>query len=278
MNRQERLAAILDMLAQTGQIDIDDVVHRFGVSQATARRDIDSLAARRLLSRTHGGAEKGSVAYDLPGRYNRNDNARQKEEIARTASSLIPKGAVIGLCGGTTSTALAQVLATRDDLQEPSDRPTLTVVTNAINIAAQLAVRPNIKVMVTGGVLNPRSYELVGPHTDIILERIALDLAFVGVNGIDTEVGPTIADEAEAAVNTSMARRAMRAYILADSSKIGNRAFATMSGFNFTQLITDSGISDQDRKRLVASGVTVLTGDKPPATGTKRLEEQELFA
>lgn len=132
------------------------------------------------------------MAYDLPGRYNRDDHAKQKHQIALAASALIPKGAVIGLCGGTTSTALAQVLSTRADLMEPSNRPTLTVVTNAINIAAQLVVRPNFKIMVTGGIVNPRSYELVGPYTDIILRKVALDFAFIGINGIDPQMGPTI--------------------------------------------------------------------------------------
>ena len=77
---------------------------------------------------------------------------------------------------------MAQILSTREDLNAPSNRPTLTVVTNAINIAAQLAVRPHIKIMVTGGILNPRSYELVGPYTDVIMQKVALDIAFIGVN------------------------------------------------------------------------------------------------
>jgi len=185
MNRTERLNAILNLLAEAGQVEVEDIVGRLGVSPATARRDLDSLANERLLTRTRGGATAGSVAYDLPGRYNRDDHAAQKQQIAQAASDLIPKGAVVGLCGGTTSTALAQILSTRPDLMEPSNRPTLTVVTNAINIAAQLAVRPNFKIMVTGGIVNPRSYELVGPYTDIILARVALDFAFIGINGID---------------------------------------------------------------------------------------------
>ncbi|MDJ0357761.1 DeoR/GlpR family DNA-binding transcription regulator [Paenarthrobacter sp. PH39-S1] len=243
MNRTERLNAILDLLAGSGQIEVDDIVSGLGVSPATARRDLDSLANGRLLSRTRGGAVQGAVAYDLPGRYNRDDHGLQKLQIARAASALIPKGAVIGLCGGTTSTALAQVLSTRADLMEASNRPTLTVVTNAINIAAQLAVRPNFKIMVTGGIVNPRSYELVGPYTDIILQKVALDFAFIGVNGIDPQVGPTVSDEGEATVNALMARRASEAYMLADSSKIGQRSFATMEGYPFHKLITDAGIT-----------------------------------
>ena len=205
---------------------------------------------------------QGSVAYDLPGRYNRDNQAAQKHQIALAASGLIPKGAVVGLCGGTTSTALAQILSTRADLLEPSNRPTLTVVTNAINIAAQLAVRPNFKIMVTGGIVNPRSYELVGPYTDIILQRVALDFAFIGINGIDPGFGPTINDEGEAMVNSLMARRAAEAFMLADSSKIGQRAFATMEGYQFRRLITDSGITEDQLADFEDNGIEVMVAPR----------------
>ncbi|MFK0074014.1 DeoR/GlpR family DNA-binding transcription regulator [Arthrobacter woluwensis] len=258
MNRTDRLTAILDLLAERGQIEVEDIVTQLGVSPATARRDLDSLAKQRLLSRTRGGATTGSVSYDLPGRYNRDDNAEAKQQIALAASSLVEPYMVVGLGGGTTSTALAQVLATRDDLNAPSNRPTLTVVTNAINIASQLAVRPNIKIMVTGGILNPRSYELVGPFTDTIMQKVALDIAFIGVNGVDPILGPTINDEGEAQVNSLMAKRALEGYILADSSKIGKRAFATMHGFQMRNLITDEGISGKDLKAFQDRGTKVL--------------------
>lgn len=258
MNRTERLTAILDLLADSGQVEVDEIVLKLGVSPATARRDLDSLANERLLTRTRGGATSGFVSYDLPGRYNRDDHAEQKHQIALAASALIPKGAVIGLCGGTTSTALAQVLSTREDLMEQSNRPTLTVVTNAINIAAQLAIRPNFKIMVTGGIVNPRSYELVGPYADSILQKVALDIAFIGVNGVEPGAGPTINDEGEASVNSRMARRASEAYLLADSSKIGQRAFATMEDHRFHKLITDSGITAEQLAAFNDAGTEVI--------------------
>ncbi len=258
MKRTERLTAILDLLAAGGQVEVEEIVAKLEVSPATARRDLDSLAHERLLTRTRGGATSGSVSYDLPGRYNRDDNALRKQQIAHAASALIPKGAVIGLCGGTTSTALAQVLSTREDLMEHSNRPTLTVVTNAINIAAQLAIRPNFKIMVTGGVVNPRSYELVGPYADAILDRVALDFAFIGVNGLEPGAGPTIHDEGEASVNSKMARRASEAYILADSSKIGRRAFAIMDRTHFSNVITDAAITPAQLQAFKEAGTHVI--------------------
>jgi DeoR family transcriptional regulator, aga operon transcriptional repressor len=259
MNRAERLNAVLDLLAETGQIEVEDIVAKLDVSAVTARRDLDALASQQLLTRTRGGAVGQSVAYDLPIRYKREQHAPEKLRIAQAASALVPRGSVVGLCGGTTSTAVASVLGSRPDLMEPSPHPNLTVVTNAINIAAQLVMRPQIKTVVTGGVVHARSYELVGPYSDVVLERITMDIAFIGVNGIDPVVGPTVHDEGEASVNSLMARRATRAVVVADSSKIGRTAFATLGGPTImTTLITDDGITADQRAAFVERGIEVI--------------------
>ena len=255
MNRAARLAAILDLLAAQGEVGVEELVERFGTSPATARRDLDSLAEQRLLTRTHGGAVAQSVAYELPIRYKSHQRTDEKERIARAASALVAPGAVVGLSGGTTTTAIAAALAAREDLAEHG----LTVVTNAVNIAAQLATRTDIKVVVTGGVIHARSYELVGPFVEQLLSGIRLDLAFIGVNGIDAAAGASTHDEREAAVNRMMARRARRAIVAADSSKVGVTAFAAVGGVDlFPMLLTDDGIADADRTALRDAGYEVV--------------------
>lgn len=259
MNREERLSVVLDLLAESGQIEVDTIVDRLGISPATARRDLDALAHQQLLTRTRGGASAHSVAYDLPIRYKNQQNASAKASIARAASDLVPRGAVIGLCGGTTATAIAEALMARADIMEPSHDPGLTVVTNAINIAMQLAMRPQIKTVVTGGVVHARSYELVGAYTDTVLGSITLDLAFIGVNGIDASVGPTSHDEREAAVNALMASRATHPVIVADASKIGQRAFAAIGQpGTFSTVITDSTATAEQRGTLIEAGYDVI--------------------
>lgn len=258
MKREERLAAILDLLGETGVIDVTDVVERFDVSAATARRDLDVLAGRQLLNRTRGGATAHSVSYDLPLRFKREANAEAKAAIGRAVQQLIEPGMRIGLSGGTTAKAIAAELGQRTDL-EAHDGEGITVVTSAINIAAQLVIRPHIRVVVTGGVVRVRSYELVGPYTDLMLERITLDAAFVGVNAIDATNGPMVDDEREARVNALMASRADRAWIVADSSKIGRRAFATAGEFElFHGLVTDAGIAADDAAALRDRGWQVI--------------------
>jgi len=259
MSRAQRLGAVLDLLAETGQVEVEDIVTTLNVSAATARRDLDALASQQMLTRTRGGAIGQSVAYDLPLRYKHDPHAQQKLRIAQAASALVPRGSVVGLSGGTTSTAIATALASRSDLLEPSPYPNLTVVTNAINIAAQLVIRPQIKIVVTGGVVHSRSYELVGPYTDAVLEKITMDVAFIAVDAIDPAIGPTVHDEGEASVNSLMARRATRAVFVADSSKMGRTAFATVSGpTSHTTLITDIGITDEQRAAFIEHGYEII--------------------
>jgi DeoR family transcriptional regulator of aga operon len=262
MNRAERLSAVLDLLAESGQVEVDAIVERLDVSPATARRDLDALAQQQLLTRTRGGAVAHSVAYDLPIRYKNQQHPAAKAAIARAASALVPRGAVIGLCGGTSATAIADALMARADIMEPSSDPGLTVVTNAINIAMQLAMRPQIKTVVTGGVVHARSYELVGAYADAVLGNITLDLAFIGVNGVDASVGPTSHDEREAAVNALMASRATHAVIVADASKIDKRAFASIGARRlFSTIITDDAITRDQRRRLTDAGYDVIVAE-----------------
>ncbi|MFC7788034.1 DeoR/GlpR family DNA-binding transcription regulator [Microbacterium sp. MAHUQ-60] len=254
MNRAARLTAILDLLAAQGEVSVDELVDRFGASAATTRRDLDSLAERRLLTRTHGGAVAQSVAYELPIRYRSHLGTGAKEHIAAMAASLVEPGWVVGLSGGTTTNAIATALAARDDLAERG----VTVVTNAVNIAAQLAMRPEFKVVVTGGTIHSRSFELVGPFVEQLLAGIRLDIAFIGVNGLSAREGATTHDEAEAAVNRMMAARAERAVAVADASKIGHAAFAQVGGSDlFPTVITDAALAAAQRDALTDAGYEV---------------------
>lgn len=262
MSRVERLSRVLDLLAETGTLDVDDIVERLEVSPATARRDLDALAKQQLLTRTRGGAAAHSVAYDLPVRYKSLQNSEQKSAIARVAAGMVPRGAVVGLCGGTTTTAIADQLMSRADIMAPAHDPGLTIITNALNIAMQLAMRPQIKTVVTGGVIHSRSYELVGAHADAVLSSVTLDLAFIGVNGVEAATGATSHDEREAAVNALMASRAAHPVIVADSTKIDKRAFATIGHPRlFPTIITDSRIADEQRQRLMDAGYEVIIAE-----------------
>ncbi|WGD38028.1 DeoR/GlpR family DNA-binding transcription regulator [Lysinibacter sp. HNR] len=260
MNRDERLKAILNLVDDAGRISIEELIAQLGISAATARRDLDELAKQHLLLRSRGGAIKQSVAYDLPIRYRNAVQSAQKKDIGAAASALVSRGDVIGLSGGTTTTAIVEALSARADLMTPSTEPSLTVITNAINIAAQLVLHPQLRVVVTGGVVHNHSYELFGPLATNVLSQITMDMAFIGVNAVDPRFGAMVHDEGEAAVNALMAERATRSYVVADSQKIGKRAFASVGEQDlFTGIITDSEITQEQREELSESGLKVIT-------------------
>jgi DeoR family transcriptional regulator of aga operon len=247
--RPDRVAAILDRLASDGRVTVPDLAAEFGVSLATLRRDLQLLEDQRLIGRTHGGAVALDVDYEIPVRYRTNQQRDEKQAIARLAVSRIPLGTVVGLTGGTTTTEVARQLTVRDQL---------TVVTNALNIAAELAIRPKVKVLVPGGVARPRSYELVGAWAEQALRGINIGVAVIGVDGIDADGGLTTHDEVEAQTNAALVARARQVLVVADGSKIGRVHLARIAGVETVdEVITDPTADVDAVDRLRARGVTV---------------------
>ncbi|WP_405010097.1 DeoR/GlpR family DNA-binding transcription regulator [Kitasatospora sp. NBC_01539] len=258
MGTHERWTRLLEILGDKGRIEVGEAVELLKVSAATVRRDMDELANQQLLVRTRGGAVLSGVAYDLPLRYKTARRADEKLRIAKAAAALIPPGAVVGLNGGTTTSEVARELATRADLAEHTGGTALTVVTNAINIANELAVRPYVKTVVTGGVARPNSYELTGPMATMVLQGIALDFAILGVNAVDPKNGAATHDEGEASANRAMALRADKVIVVADATKIGRRAFAQVCAVHeFSVLVTDKDAPDEVIEQFVAQGTEV---------------------
>ena len=257
MNRHERLSKLLDIVGQRERIDVEEMAAELDVSAATIRRDLDHLAEQQLLARTRGGAVATSVAYDLPLRHKAARHAPEKQRISSAAARMVQPGMVIGLNGGTTTTEVARCLATRPDLGEHGD-PGLTVVTNALNIANELVVRPHIKIVVTGGVARQQSFELTGPLATRILGEITLDLLFLGVDAIDPALGAYAHHEGEASINRLMASRAARVVVVADSSKLGRRAFAQICASSAVDtLITNDDAPAEMLQAFDAEGTTV---------------------
>jgi DeoR family transcriptional regulator of aga operon len=249
MQQSERLGAILERLSSEGSVSVVDIATALEVSTATIRRDLRLLEEQRLLGRTHGGAVPQGVLYELPLRYKSTRQPEQKLRIEREAATRVLEGWAIGLTGGTTTTEVARALV---------DRPRLTVVTNALNIASELAVRPNLKLVVTGGVARPESYELVGPIAEASLQGLNLDVVFLAVDGISPDAGLTTHHEIEAGTNRALMERARRVIVVADSSKIGRVTFARICDLaGVDELITDDGADREAIAAVEAGGVSV---------------------
>ncbi|MFV0633961.1 DeoR/GlpR family DNA-binding transcription regulator [Demequina sp.] len=263
MGREDRLSRLVEYIVDKGNVTIDQIVEDFGTSAPTARRDLDALASQQLVTRTRGGAMANAATGDVPMRYRVTKNARQKHAIALRALDLVEPGTVVAFNGGTTTTAIAYelgILAASDVRFEQS--PT-TVVTNAINIANDLTVRPQLRIVVLGGVARSRSYELIGPLTNLFLPEITIDTLFLGVNALDPKRGVFTHDEGEAAVNAALVGIAKRTVAVADTSKFSATAFARICAIDAIDAVLTTRDAPADGLRqLEAHGVEVIVADE----------------
>lgn len=257
MDRYARWNALVELLAERGRVTVEEAAGTLRVSQATIRRDLEQLAQQQMITRTRGGAVASGVSYDLPLRYKTARHSEEKQRIGVAAAALVDPGTVVGLNGGTTTTEVARALAERADLS--GDAEALTVVTNALNIANELLLRSRMKIVVAGGVVRPQSFELVGPLGAALLEEVTMDLALLGVDAIDVELGAAAHHEGEAAMTRLMVSRARRVVIIADASKLGQHAFARVCPIDrVATLVTDGGAEPRTVATFREAGVDVI--------------------
>lgn len=257
--RHQRWNALLDLLAADGQLTVTGAAGTLGVSAATIRRDLEQLASQQMVERTRGGAVANTVSYDLPLRYKTARNAPEKQRIARAAAALVTPGSTVALNGGTTISEVARALAMRTDLQRADQGPALTIVTNALNIASEMAVRQQVKIVLTGGVARSQSYELIGPLATLVLAEVSVDWAILGVDALDATAGATAHHEGEASINRLMAEAARDVAIVADCSKLGHRAFARICPpEQIGVLVTGSAADDAAIAPFTERGIRVI--------------------
>src|SRR5919199_448061 len=156
-----RHAAILKTLTRDGFVEVGNLTRLLGCSEATVRRDLAHLQREGYLRRTHGGGVSNKVR-ETPVRGKIGAMAEAKKRIAREAAESVGEGQAIGCTGGTTMQQVARKLAARTDL---------TVVTNALTVAMELAASET-RVIVTGGELRRKTYELVGPLAEPVAAQI----------------------------------------------------------------------------------------------------------
>jgi DeoR family transcriptional regulator, aga operon transcriptional repressor len=248
VRRAERLDGILSRLASDGSVSVRELTEALAASPATVRRDLKLLEEQKLLSRSHGGAVRNGLLYELPVRYRGGRRAEEKGRIADAAAERIAEAQTVGLTGGTTTTEVARRLRGRR----------LTVVTNAVNIASELVVSEAIRLVVTGGVARTQSSELIGPLAERTLDGLNVDLMFLGVDGVNAS-GATTHDEVEAQTNRKMVERAARVVVVCDSSKIGRSALSRICTLaEIDELITDTDGPAEHLEALRAVGVGVV--------------------
>lgn len=251
--KEERQARIIEALQENKRATVTELSRRFGASEVTIRRDLSELAASGQLIRAHRGALAVKSAPPEPPVVQRITlQQSDKEGIAQVAAGLVEDGDSIFVGSGSTMARFARCLL---------HRKRLTVITNALNIATELAsMDSEVTVVVIGGVVRPAELSMLGHIAEQTLSEVRVNKIFMGVQSLSIEGGWTTDHLPEVQTTRRILAMAAELIVLADHSKLDHTAAAFIAPITrLTTLITDgqapAAFVDQLRKR----GVNVLT-------------------
>jgi DeoR family transcriptional regulator of aga operon/DeoR family fructose operon transcriptional repressor len=248
--RQERIARILE---EHGRARVVDLAEQFGVSTVTIRKDLIALGGQGRLMRAHGGAiavtgNRAETAFEVRERV----NPATKDAIGRVAADMVVDGECIAFDASTTALAVARHLKVRGGWAQ------LTVITNGLRIASELAGHPGITVVMPGGFVRWEALSVVGQLGNGMFQKVNVQKAFLGSAAFTLESGLSDATEEEAQIKRFMATSAHEVIAIVDSSKWGRAALATFCRTEeLDAVISDEGAPDPMVTALRARAVAV---------------------
>ena len=248
----DRRVYIIDKLNSSGQVDVSTLSKELEVSEVTIRNDLEKLEEKNILIRARGGAIKlDRVSTDFSISDKHKQHSEEKKRIGRAAAQFILDGETIILDSGTTTMEIVRNLP---------KTISLTVISNALNIANQLSEHPDVNLIIPGGLLRKKSLSLVGSAAEESFRNFYCDKLFLAVDGIDTTYGLSTPNLEEAQINRVMIAISKQVIVVTDSSKFHKRCLAFISPLNnIDMVITDSGILPEDKTRLENAGIKVVT-------------------
>ncbi len=256
---KERIDKVLDILARRGYRSVSELSEDLMVSEMTVRRYLDKLEQTNLIKRTHGGAFVGQEMIEVDYRVRETVRRQEKEAIGRLAWSLIQPGESVFLDAGTT---LAYLASAMDDTRR------ITVVTNSTIVLQTLERRSNIETILLGGKVHAASHSLVGAIAEEVVRQFSFTKAFLGATGINLTEGFTQSNVDEVPVKKQVAASAREVFVLADSSKFQHDVLVRFLRLDQVHaIITDHGITAEQRRALEEKGIKVFLAGPPPETG-----------
>ncbi|MFH0963520.1 MAG: DeoR/GlpR family DNA-binding transcription regulator [Planctomycetota bacterium] len=247
----KRRRELFALLLRHENISTSEMALRFRVNPMTIRRDLKLLEESGHALRSYGGAVAAQrITFEFAFDQRRRNHLAEKQRIGAAAAAMIEEGQTLFIDTGTTTLMVAKALA----------RATAhcTVVTSSLVIASELWTHSSVELVLLGGRVRQGSPDLVGPGTEMMLDRLTADIAFLGSDGIDLARGSFAGDIEAARVAQRMAASARRVVIVADSSKLGVAGAACyMKSEEMQELITDRGADPSVVAELVRRGVRV---------------------
>lgn len=251
----QRQMETVGLLSTHGAVAVEDLAERLGVSLSTVRRDLDDLERQGVVRRVHGGAvltDPPALADEpeAPIRLREVERSHEKQAIALRAIELVEPGSVLLLTGGTTTAALAPLLASV---------PGIRVVTNSLDVAIRLA-NVDLDLTVLGGSLRRPELSLLGPLVGLGLDDLHIDHVIMGAYGIDQRSGVLGASAPECEVDRRLAGAAERLTLLVDSTKFTHRSPHRIVGLEaISELVTSTMAPIDELDGLRARGLRILT-------------------
>lgn len=251
MLANQRRDKIVELLKEDGSAKVNDLAKIFKVTEVTVRQDLEKLEKDGLLVREHGGAFLKNVKDQVSSFSLANQtNMDKKALIATKCLEFIENGDTIILDSGSTTTEIAKKL---------KGMRHLTVITNALNIAIMLGAEPGIEVIMTGGEFKPPTLSLTGQKAADFFKGINVQKLFLATAGLSLKSGLTYPSISDIVVKKAMIESAETTYLVADSTKIGMSAFASLGALSLIDyIITDAGIQEKDKQVLHDNDIELI--------------------
>ncbi|MEA5050285.1 MAG: DeoR/GlpR family DNA-binding transcription regulator [Oscillospiraceae bacterium] len=243
-----RQQKILELLEEKENIHIFDLVELCGVSQATARRDLDELARKGLIVRSHGGAVRRRMSvFEQPHMQKLGMHITEKARIAKCAAALVNDGDSIYIDSGTTAMMVGQNL---------TERKNLTVITHNLDFANSVMLDPSSKLIVTGGMRREDFNSLSGSIVEAFVRTIKVDKVFSGADAVDSEQGLYLSNFEELGLKRLIVECARSAILVTDHSKFLEQGIVKICDLSaFDLIITDKGLPQQDAENVLKQEV-----------------------
>lgn len=246
----ERQQLLIRLLDRRGRVTVAQLCQEFDISEATARRDLETLAEQGLVQRVHGGAipvRKAEPEHPILERSH--EYGAEKTQIGRAAATLINDGETIFLGSGTTVLEVAHYLGTNQ----------ITVITNSLPVITFLAQKPNISLISLGGVLRDSELSFIGHITEQALAELHADKVIIGTRSISLEHGLTNDYLAETQTDRAIINIGRQVIVVADHSKWGTISTAFLAPLSIVHtLVTDSGAEREMVLAMREKGITVV--------------------
>ncbi|GAB6988547.1 DeoR/GlpR family DNA-binding transcription regulator [Paenibacillus pini] len=251
MNPIRRYEKIMEVLLMKKEVTVTDLSNTLKVTGKTIREDLTKLEEQGLIVRIHGGAilAQSDQFGILPSREPLTKYAEEKNEIAQVAMSLIHKGDIIALDGGSTTLEIARNL----------ENQPLTVITNDVYIISELASKDNIRLVVPGGY-RVRNM-LVGPSSTSYIQQLNIQKAFISATGVHPQQGLSIYTGDLIEFKQALLATAKESFAVLDHHKFGQTALRTFASLHeLTAIITDRGLSSEIADEYRKLGVNLMLG------------------